>query len=67
MDLADPEIEPATRLLLPSPVVGVIPVVLEYLPYLALPLRLLDGWATPPVVGGEVMVVSDRVDRHLLG
>ena len=67
MDLADPEIEPATGLFFAAAVVRIIPVVFEHVPYVALPLGVFNSRTTPPVIGGKVVVVPDRVDRHFLG
>ena len=64
MDVADPEIKPAAGLFLSAAVVGVVVVLLEDFPDLALPLGLFDIRATPSVVSGKVVVIPDAVDRY---
>ena len=67
VDLPDPKVEPASGLFFASAVVGVVPVVFEHVPYVALPLGFFDGGPAPTVVGGEIVIVPNGVNRDLLG
>ena len=64
VDIADGKVVPAAGLGLAAAVCGIDPVPPEDIPYRPLPGRLFDVGAAPAVVGAEIVVIPDSVDRR---